>query len=133
MQDIARQQGIGTKRCIRICQVAAKQLVLVLHARAQQQRPLAVQPEAKSRKVTGALVIKALIRFAERAHITIQIEHGEAVAVLQNRNALRQPRYLREDVVLILELNDVFHERVRSRSSDPHMLTSWHWGRRADS
>ncbi len=70
MDEIAGEHAIAVaERNVRIRQVGAEQLVVVLDARAQQQRPLTVQPQPEPGQVPRALVIEALLARPERADV----------------------------------------------------------------
>ena len=73
VHEIARQHEIAVaERDVGIRQVGAEQLVVVLDARAEQQRPLAVQPQPEPRQVPRAFVIQALLARPERADVARQ-------------------------------------------------------------
>ena len=116
---VAGEHAIAVaERNIRIRQVGAEQFVVVLDARAQQQWPLPVQPEAKSRQVARSLVVEALLAGAEHADIAVQREDRERVGVLQHRRPLADARGGCQDVELIVDLNYVFHEAVVSTPTE---------------
>ena len=110
VHDVAREhRALLAEWRIRVREIGAKQLVVVLDPRAQQQRPPIVQPQAESREVPGPFVIQPLLAGAERADVAGQIEEREGVAVLQDRAAIAGARRRGEDVELILNLDQIFH------------------------
>jgi hypothetical protein len=70
---------------------------------------VAVEPQPEARQVARPFVIQTLLARAEHAHVAVQIEHGEGVVVLQNSGAFPDARGRRQDVELILDLDDVVH------------------------
>jgi hypothetical protein len=54
-------------------------------------------------------VIQTLFAPPERADVAVQIEDREGIAVLQHCGAVGSLRRTRQDVVLILNLDYVFH------------------------
>ena len=69
VNEIARQHQFGAERQVGIGEISAKQLVVVLDARAEEQRPVSVQPQAETRQISRAFVIKALLAGAERGNV----------------------------------------------------------------
>ena len=65
------------ERNVGVRQVGAEQLVVVLDARAQQQRPLAVQPQAEPRQVPRALVIQPLLARPNAPTSPTVVEHAQ--------------------------------------------------------
>src|SRR5580765_2340982 len=105
MDEIVREHMILVDRNVRIRQVRTKEIVVVLDARTEEQRAVAIQPQTKSRQITRALVIQALLTQPDRGDIACVVEDRERIAVLENRRPLRRLRRC-EDVELILDLYD---------------------------
>src|SRR5262249_34509870 len=61
------------------------------------------------RQVAGAFVVQPLFATAERRDVAVQVEDGKRVALLQHGAPLARQRGGGEDVVLVLNLNDIFH------------------------
>src|SRR6185503_5702003 len=119
VHDVAGDDRAGLRqRDVRVRQISAEQLVVILDTRAQQQWPLAIQPEAKSRQVARSLVVEALLAGSEHADIAVQSEDRERVGVLQHRRPLADARGGCQDVELIVDLNYVFHEAVVSTPTE---------------
>ncbi len=122
VHNVARKHHIGlAERHVRIGEIRAEQLVVFLDARAEQQRPHAVQPQPESGHVTGAFVIQALLAGAKDADVAVQVEHRERVAVLKDCRALANARRSGQDVELVLDLNHVFHA---TSPSTPTLFTA---------
>ena len=128
MDEIARQHAVGiSERNVGIRQVGAKQSVVFLDARAQQQRPAAVEPQPEARQVPGVFVIQPLLSGAERANVARVVEDRKGVVVFEDRGPLGRFRSGREDIELVLNLDDVFHvtpaigRRRRSARSLPSL------------
>jgi hypothetical protein len=128
VDQIAGEHAIAVaERDVRIRQVGAEQLIVVLDARAQQQRPLPVHAQLEPRQIPGALVIQPLLARQQRSDIADGIEEREGVVVLQHRRALRGSRSGRQNVELVVDLNHVFHSGLHSRGrSDTSQRASVH-------
>ena len=108
VEEVAREHEVGVpERDVRVRQIGAEQLVVLLDACAQQQRAMAVQPHSKSREVPRVLVIEPLLARPERADVARVVEHGKRVVMLEDRGPLRRLGGGGEDIELVLDLDDV--------------------------
>lgn len=59
-------------------------------------------------------MIQSLFPQPDSVDVAEVIEHRERIAVFQNATVLIDSRRRRQNVILILDLNDLFHERSPS-------------------
>ena len=110
MHDVARQHlALLGKRRVGVGDVGAEQLVVVLDAGAQEERTPIVQAQPEAREIARSFVIQALLARAERPDVAVEIEQREGIVVLEHRAALAGARRGRQDVELILDLNEIVH------------------------
>jgi hypothetical protein len=62
----------------------------------------------QAREETGSLVVKALLSQPEGDDVTVTVEDGERLAMLEDSRPVVRPRR-GQDVELVLNLDDVFH------------------------
>ena len=118
VHDIAQQDVLAVAhRHVGIGEIGPEQLVIGLDAGAEQQRTPAVQAQAERREISRPLVIQPLLSGTEGADVAAQIEDGEGVIVLQDGSALRRARRGRENVELILNLDQIFHGYASAASA----------------
>jgi len=69
---------------VRVGEVHRNPRVVPLRGRAQQQRPLAGDPQQQSGKVPGAVVVDPLLAVPLGADIPVLVEHRERIAALED-------------------------------------------------
>src|SRR6478752_2618208 len=102
--------SIGSQ--IRIGEVDREERVIFLDRHTEEKRPVCSERELKLRKKTRALMIEPLRSWHDLVDITVAIEDGECLAVLQHFHAVFSQRRRREDVELIVPADDFAHKRL---------------------
>ena len=98
MDLVARQHHAIAVADVRIGEVDREGRVVARHARAEQQRPLALEQQHEARKIARVLVKQPFGRRARGLRVAEHVEHHERVAALQRAQALAARRCGRMDV-----------------------------------
>ena len=83
MDRIARQRQPPPRQKVGIGQVDRQQAVIVLHGRAEQQGPAAVEQDLQVREIARILVEQPFRTALATEDVAVVIEHTEHVAMLE--------------------------------------------------
>jgi hypothetical protein len=118
VQRVARQDHAVSVRDVGIGQVDDEDGALLAHRGTQKKRPVRIQAELKAAQEPCPLVVEALLALSDGSDVAVEAEDGERVAVLEDLGAVVHPRRGRQDVVLVLDADDLFHRAIGAR---PHV------------
>jgi len=104
-----RQEAVLANLDVGIGEVHGEEDVVVPDRGAEQKGAHAGQPELQPGEESGPVVVEPLLPQAQGDDVARVVEDGEGVPVLEHSGPLVRPRGGRQDVVLVLQLDDVFH------------------------
>ena len=97
---VARELAASVQLDVGVGEIDGESRLVLVDDRAQEERPLAVQPELQMRQVAGVAIEKPFRGVLDRADVAIAVEHGEGIAVLQVAERPLDQRRLRLDLMI---------------------------------
>src|SRR5688572_21487931 len=99
-KDRVARQLAAVQFDVGIGEVDGESRLVLVDYRAQEERPLAVQPELQMRQVAGVAIEKPLRGVLDRADVAVAVENGEGIAMLQIAERPLDQRRLRLDLMI---------------------------------
>src|SRR5579859_2143689 len=110
MKRVPSQRDESILGDIRIREIHREHRELLLDGGTQEERLTTLKPQFESAQVSGAFVVEPLFAVANRQDVPFGFEDAEVFTMLEDSDAVIEPRTCGHDVVLIVDLNYLVHE-----------------------
>src|SRR5262249_31153534 len=109
VDHVAWQDDLTVVRKIGVGQIDVQRGIVFLDGRAQKHRPATGDAKFKPAQEPRSFVIEPLLAQADALDVAVAVKNGKSLTLLEHVAVLKGARRGRQNVELILDLDDFFH------------------------